>query len=119
MSVSFDVVTNYNRIKRMVHPLFVKLKKHGCSQCGQNLKISWINQVIYLNSPEAEGKDLPFGSAKNPIKYTFAIFECTSCGHKISINDQYSIEKPHKAKRVVYDDYHQYLKMQKDNVIEE
>ena len=113
MSVSFDVVTNYSNIKRMAHPLFVKIKKHYCSKCGKSLEIAWINQIIYRNSPEAEGKNLPFVLTKKPIKYVFAVFECRSCGDKISINDQYNIEKPHMAIQPPYDDYHQYLKTQK------
>ena len=114
MPMSIDGVIRENKVKVMVHPFFVKFKKHYCNMCGERLKISWITQIIHRNSPEAEGKDLAFGPEqlfKKPIKYTFAIFECPYCEHKLSIYDQYVIEKPY-ATRPTYDDYHQYLKAQ-------
>ena len=87
MSMSIDSVIRENKFK-VVHPFFAKFKKHYCNKCGKRLKISWITQVIHRNSPEAYGKDLAFGPAwlfKKPIKYTFAVFECMSCGNKLSI----------------------------------
>lgn len=114
MSISIDGVIRENNIKKIVHPVFAKFKKHYCKACSNPLRIVWISQTIYRGSPEAEGKDLVFGPAwlfKKPIKYTFAIFECISCGEKISISDQYIFEKPN-AKPPKYDDYHQYLKTQ-------
>lgn len=114
MSLSFDGVIREDHVKVIVHVIFAKFKKHTCGRCGGFYKIAWIKQLIHRNSPEAEGKNLVFGPAwlfKKPIHYSFAIFECPSCGHRISIPDQYCIEKP-LAIPPRYDDYHQYLKTQ-------
>jgi len=113
MPMSMDGVIRENNVKVLVHPFFAKFKKHYCINCGKLLKISWITQFIHRDSPEAVGKDLAFGPTwlfRKPIKYTFAVFECTSCRYILSINDQYIIEHPY-AKAPLYDDYHQYQKL--------
>jgi len=102
----------------MIRAPFTLLHKHYCSQCHNILKIAWITQLIYEGTPESIGKDLHFGFKGKPVQYTFAIFVCAKCGNKLSINDQYFYEKPHKIKdyEVKYgdykliDDYHSYVK---------
>lgn len=129
MPLSMDtVVIREDDLKIMTRPFFVKFKKHYCTKCGSNLKIAWITQLIERDSCEALGKNLAFGPKwlfKKPIKYTFAIFECTNCHNRISIGDQYFFQNPHKKERhlkkypnyYLSDDYHNYLKcldMKKD-----
>jgi len=116
MPMSIDGVIRENNVKSMILPFFAKFKKHYCSHCGSKYHITWITQLIQRDSPEAEGKDLAFGPAwlfKKPIKYSFAIFECPSCGKRISIKDQYIIENPGAWVRS-RDDYQQYLLFHND-----
>lgn len=116
MSTSIDGVIRENNVKRMILPFFAKFRKHFCSECGNQYRITWITQLIQRGSPEAEGKNLAFGPAwlfKKPIKYSFAIFECSTCGKKISIKQQYLVEKPGAYVRFT-DDYEQYLLLYND-----
>lgn len=121
MSLSIDGVIREDNVKKLKHPIFARFKKHYCNQCEARLKIVWITQMIHRDSPEAKEKNLAFGPKilfKKPIKYTFAIFECTSCKHRLSIDDQFYFEKPKKLAKYerkygdykLNDDYHQYVK---------
>ena len=104
--------------KHIDRGFFVIFKKHFCKQCGDRLNISWITQIIKKDTSEAKGKNIRFDIFGHPVKYTFAFFECTNCGNKLSINDQYFLEKPHKLNKYnlrngdyrLKDDYYVYLK---------
>ena len=121
MSLSIDGVIREDNVKKLGRPIFAKFKKHYCNQCGNRLKIVWITQMIHRDSPEADGKNLAFGPKiffNQPIKYTFAIFECTFCKHRLSIDDQFYFEKPEELEKYekkygdykLKDDYHSYIK---------
>lgn len=106
----------------MVKPFYAKFKKHSCSKCNGNLKIIWItHHNIKKGSPESYGKYIRFDLFNHPVDYTFAIFECERCSHRLSILDQYFIEKPEKLEKYnkkygdyrLKDDYHNYKKFSK------
>lgn len=104
------------KVKQMIHAPFVMFKNHYCPICETKMKIEWITQQIYEGTPEAENKNLLFGFNK-PVEYTFAIFSCSKCGHRLSINDQFYIEYPKRLDKYqkkhgdykLKDDYHTYL----------
>ena len=99
-------------------PFFAKFKKHYCNNCNELLKIVWITHFgIRKGSIEDFGKRIRYDIFNHPIDYKFAIFECPKCKKKLSINDQYFIEKPDKLKKHfakygdyrLKDDYYVYL----------
>lgn len=108
----------------MTRAIYAKFKKHYCSKCGELLSVEWItHKGIKKGSPEQFGKNIRYDFFKTPVDYTFAIFECSKCRYKLSIDDQYFLENPHKLEKYnnkygdyrLKDDYHNYLKYtQKD-----
>lgn len=103
----------------LVKPYFAKFKKHKCTNCGGELKLFKITQMISPETPEAVGKPLYFGLSKKPISYSFFAFECCKCENKLSIYDQFFIENPNKLEKYnrkygdykLKDDYHSYLRL--------
>lgn len=105
------------KVKQMIHAPFVIFRQSYCDSCNGKLKIAWITQNIYEGTEEAKGKELLYGFSGRPVEYTFAIFQCSKCGQKVSIADKFYERHPkklekHERKYGDYrqtDDYHTYL----------
>ena len=76
-------------------PLWARLKKHDCPQCGGRLALVKNSKVV--NSESEEGKNFDFSSGDvylvGNVKFVWDEFQCPTCGKAFSLDKIRSFEK--------------------------
>ncbi|MBQ4091252.1 MAG: hypothetical protein IJC64_02925 [Clostridia bacterium] len=83
--------------------IYMRLRKHNCPMCGEQLKVVRMTKVVKAKSREARGFDFTACdiSLGDKVKFVWYEFKCKSCDLNFSERQMKAAEKTQKkeAKR--------------------
>ena len=78
--------------------IYMRLKKHNCPECGNQLKIVKMKKVFKARTSGATGFNFTAGNASlgEKVKFIWYEFKCKDCGRQFTEKDMRRIEKEMK-----------------------